>query len=57
MRRRQFITLLGSAAATWPLSARSQHPGTMPVIGFVNPGLADASADHLRGFRQGLAKP
>jgi len=53
MRRRAFITLLGSAAATWPVLTRAQQP-TMPVIGWLSRGFAELEGNRLSAFRQGL---
>jgi putative tryptophan/tyrosine transport system substrate-binding protein len=58
MRRREFITLIGGAAAPsllWPLAAHTQ-PAAMPVIGILHPGSPEATAKYVASLRKGLAE-
>jgi hypothetical protein len=56
MRRRDFISLLGGVAATWPLAARAQQQEGMPVVGYLDPYAAEPTGIFLAAFRTGLSE-
>ena len=56
VRRREFITLLSSAAMSWPLAARGQQPGKVARVGFLGNSTAALEANLVGPFRDGLRK-
>jgi putative ABC transport system substrate-binding protein len=54
MRRREFITLVGGAVVAWPLTARAQHAGKLPTIGFLGPLTKSAMSSWTGAFVQRL---
>ncbi|MGB8895186.1 MAG: hypothetical protein WCD13_12900 [Pseudolabrys sp.] len=52
MRRREFITLLGSTAVAWPLAARAQQAGKLPIIGFLGTTTAESWSLEVAAFER-----
>jgi len=56
MQRREFITLVGGAAAAWPIAARAQQPARLPTIGFLGSGAPFSMKDWIDAFVQRLSE-
>ena len=56
MRRREFVTLVGSAAMVGPYAARAQQQSAMPVIGFLSSLTSDDASNMADAFRQGVTE-
>ena len=56
MKRREFITLLGGAAAAWPVAAHGQQQPAIPAIGYLYSGAPETGPDYLAAFRKGLSE-